>query len=344
MWWLLIILPSFFPCKIILLRMSPVHKLLYAWRSRGPRPLSQHRPGSWSRGSGPATPYQWAGLSLRDASCRHLSHPHPCLLLLSALSGLLRTSLFLTSIIYTRVHKRDGFQRVIIWSTFFNKEMQALTWKSLQEPAHYSERSVSSGARQTWVWAHVLSTHLIPDQLLHFSEPQFTYWQNRDNNMSLGRLFWGSVIMALKAWCFVGFYYIIIKNDFCHHHWFKEGLKHHWASLSLWKSRQRIKKERHHFADFDHSQSYGFSSSHVWIWEADHKEGCTPKNWCFQTVMLEKTLEHPLDCKGIAPVNPKGNQLWIFIGRTHPEAEALILWPPDVKSQLTEKHPDAGKD
>ena len=72
---------------------------------------------------------------------------------------------------------------------FFYKEMQALTWKSLQEPAHHSERSVSSGARQTWVWAHVLSTHLIPDQLLHFSEPQFTYWQNRDNNMSLGRLF-----------------------------------------------------------------------------------------------------------------------------------------------------------
>ena len=106
-----------------------------------------------------------------------LSHPHPCLLLLSALSGLLRTSLFLTSIIYTRVHKRDGFQRVIIWSTFFfYKEMQALTWKSLQEPAHHSERSVSSGTRQTWVWAHVLSTHLIPDQLLHFSEPQFTYW------------------------------------------------------------------------------------------------------------------------------------------------------------------------
>ena len=90
-------------------------------------------------------------LSETQAAGILLSHPHPCLLLLSALSGLLRTSLFLTSIIYTRVHKRDGFQRVIIWSTFFYKEMQALTWKSLQEPAHHSERSVSSGARQTWV-------------------------------------------------------------------------------------------------------------------------------------------------------------------------------------------------
>ena len=88
-------------------------------------------------------------------------------------------------------------------------------------------------------------------------------------------------------------------------------------------------------------QSYVFSSSHVWIWELDHKEGWVPKNWCLWTVELEKTLESPLDRK-IKPVNPKGNQSWIFLGRT--DAEAPILWPPDVKSCLIGKDPDAGKD
>ena len=80
------------------------------------------------------------------------------------------------------------------------------------------------------------------------------------------------------------------------------------------------------------------------MWELNHKEGWAPKNWCFETVVLEKTLESPLDCKEIKPVNPKGNQPWIFIGRTDAEAEAPVLWPPDVKSQLTGKDPDAGKD
>ena len=92
------------------------------------------------------------------------------------------------------------------------------------------------------------------------------------------------------------------------------------------------------------SQSYGFSSSHVWMWELDHKESWAPKNWCFWTVVLEKTLESPLDCKEIKPVNPKGNQSWIFIGRTDTEAESSILWPPDEKSRLFGKDPDAGKD
>ena len=91
-----------------------------------------------------------------------------------------------------------------------------------------------------------------------------------------------------------------------------------------------------------HSQSYGFSSSHVLMRELNHKEGWALKNWCFQTVMLEKTLESPLDCKEIKSINPKGNQPWIFIGRT--DAEALILCPPDVKSQLIGKDSDAGKD
>ena len=107
------------------------------------------------------------------------------------------------------------------------------------------------------------------------------------------------------------------------------------------KSRQHIKKQRHHFADKgSYTQSYDFSSSHVWMWELDHKEGWALKNWFFQTVVLEKTLESPLDCKEIKPVNPKGNQPWIFTGRT----DAPILWPPDAKSQLIGKDPDAGKD
>ena len=104
-----------------------------------------------------------------------------------------------------------------------------------------------------------------------------------------------------------------------------------------------VKKQRHYFADKGpSSQSYGFSNSHEWMWELDHKEGWAPNNWCFWTVVLEKTLESPLNCKEIKPVNPKGNQPWIFIGRI--DAEAPILWPPDVKSQLIWKDPDAGKD
>ena len=108
------------------------------------------------------------------------------------------------------------------------------------------------------------------------------------------------------------------------------------------KPRSHIKKQRHHFANKGlYSRSYDFSSSHVRMWELDHKEGWVMKNWCFWIVVLEKTLESPLDCKEIKPVNPKGYQSWIFIGRADPEAP--ILWPPDVKSQLTGKDPDAGK-
>ena len=104
-----------------------------------------------------------------------------------------------------------------------------------------------------------------------------------------------------------------------------------------------LKKQRHHFADKGpYSQSYVFSSSHVQMWELDHTEGWAPKNWCFLIVVLEKTLESPLDCKEIKPVNPKGNQSWIFFGRT--EADAPIFWPPDAKRRLTGKAPNAGKD
>ena len=92
------------------------------------------------------------------------------------------------------------------------------------------------------------------------------------------------------------------------------------------------------------SQSYAFSCSYVWMWELDYKENGVPKNWCFWTVVLEKVLDSPLDCKEIQPVNPKGNRYWMFIGRTDAGAETLILWPPDVKNWLIGKDPDAGKD
>ena len=92
------------------------------------------------------------------------------------------------------------------------------------------------------------------------------------------------------------------------------------------------------------SQSYGFSSSHEWMWELHYKESWAPKNWCFWTVVLEKTLESLLDCKEIQPVHPMGNQSWMSIGRTDAKAETPIFWPPDEKSWLMRKDPDAGKD
>ena len=104
-----------------------------------------------------------------------------------------------------------------------------------------------------------------------------------------------------------------------------------------------MKKQRHYFANKGlSSQSYGFCSSYVWMWEVDHKESWALKNWCFWTVVLEKTVESHLDCKEIKPVNSKGNQSWIFIGRT--DAEAPIFWPSDVKNWFIGKDPDAGKD
>ena len=107
---------------------------------------------------------------------------------------------------------------------------------------------------------------------------------------------------------------------------------------------EHIKKQRHHFADKGwYSQSCGFSSSRIWMWKLDHKEGWALKNWCFWTVVLEKTLESPLDSKEIKPVNPKGNQPWIFIGKTDAQAEAPIFWPPNAKCWLTEIYLVLGK-
>ena len=121
-------------------------------------------------------------------------------------------------------------------------------------------------------------------------------------------------------------------------------------TLTPWKKsydqpRQHIKKQRHYFVNKClSSQGYGFSNSCVWMWELDYKESWALKNWCFWTVVFEKTLESPLDCREIQPVHSKGNQSWIFIGRTDAEAETPILWPPDVKNWLIWKDPDAGKD
>ena len=120
--------------------------------------------------------------------------------------------------------------------------------------------------------------------------------------------------------------------------------------LTPWKEsynqpRLYFKKPRHYFANKGpSSQSYGFSSGHVWMWDLDYKESWAPQNWCFWTVLLEKTLESPLDCKEIQPVHPKGDQSWVFIGRTDAEAETPVLWPPQVKNWLIGKVPDVGRD
>ena len=137
------------------------------------------------------------------------------------------------------------------------------------------------------------------------------------------------------------------------------GLQNHcgwwlqpWNSKMLgpWKESydkpwRHIKKQRHHFANKGlYNQSYVCSSSHVWMWELDHKEGWAPKNWCLCTVVVEKTLESPLDCKEIKSVHPKENQPWIYFRRTAAIAETPILWPSDAKSWFIGKDPDAGKD
>ena len=121
-------------------------------------------------------------------------------------------------------------------------------------------------------------------------------------------------------------------------------------TLAPWKKsydqpRQCIKKQRHYFANKGpSSQGYCFSSGHAWIWELDCEESWARKNWCFWTVVLEKTLESPSDSKEIQPVHPKGDQSWVFIGRTDAEVETPIVWPPHAKSWFIGKDPDAGRD
>ena len=114
------------------------------------------------------------------------------------------------------------------------------------------------------------------------------------------------------------------------------------------KPRQHFKKQRHYFANKGPSSQscdfFQYPFSHVWMWELDPREGWVSMDWCFQTLVFEKTLKSSLDCKEIKPVNPKGGQPWISIGRTDAEAATPILWPPDAKCQLTRKDPDAGND
>ena len=120
--------------------------------------------------------------------------------------------------------------------------------------------------------------------------------------------------------------------------------------LTPWKKsydqpRERIEKQRYYFANKGlSSQGYGFSCGHEWMWELDYEEGWMLKNWCFWTVVLEKTLESPLDCKEIQPVHSEVDQLWDFFGRTDAKAETPVLWPPHAKSWLIGKESDAGKD
>ena len=151
-------------------------------------------------------------------------------------------------------------------------------------------------------------------------------WQIEEENVETERdfIFLGSKITA---------------DDDCSHE-----IKRH-LLLGRKASRQCSKRQRHHFADKGpHRQSHDFSSGHVWMWELDHKESWAPKNWGFWTVVLEKTVESPLDLKEIQLVHPKGNHSWIFIGGTDGKAETPVLWPPDAKNWLIRKDPDSGKD
>ena len=147
-----------------------------------------------------------------------------------------------------------------------------------------------------------------------------------------------------KKWNSDRYYFLRLQNH--HGQWLQPQNQ---KMLAPWKKsydkfRQHIKKQIHHFANKGpHSQSHGFSSSHVWMWELDHKEGWAPNNWCFQIVVLEKTLENPFECKNIKPVNPKVNQSWICIGRTVVEAEAPILWHLTWRDNSLEKTLRLGK-
>ena len=139
-------------------------------------------------------------------------------------------------------------------------------------------------------------------------------------------------------------YYLGLQN---HCRWWVQPWNE--KTFAPWKKscvqpRQHIKKQRHYFADkILSNQSYGFSTSHMWMWKLDYKESWELKNWCFWTVVLEKILKSSLESKEIQPVNPKGNQSWLFFGRINIEAEAPIFWPPDAENWLTGKVPDAGE-
>ena len=143
-----------------------------------------------------------------------------------------------------------------------------------------------------------------------------------------------------KQWDFIFLGFIITADGDCSH----EIKRHLLLGRKAMTNLDSILKSRDFANKGPSSQGYGFSSSHVWMWELDYKENRVPKNWCFWTAELEKTLESPLHCKEIQPVHSKGDQSCIFIGRTDAKVETPILWPPDAKSWLIGKDPDAGKD
>ena len=167
------------------------------------------------------------------------------------------------------------------------------------------------------------------------------YWENEDHGIwshhSMGNR-WGNSRNSVRLYFWAS---KITADGDCSHEIKRRLLLGRKVMTNL----DSIFKNRHYFAnEGPSSQGYGFSSCHVWMWELDCKESWALKNWCFQTVVLEKTLESPLDCKDVQPVHPKGDQSWVFSERTDVEAEIPILWPPDVKSWLIGKDPDAGKD
>ena len=148
----------------------------------------------------------------------------------------------------------------------------------------------------------------------------------------------GETVESVADFIFLGSK-ITVDGD-CSH----EIKRHLLLGRKVMTNRDRILKSRHYFANKSlSSQGYGFSSGHVWMWELDYKKSWAPKNWCLWSVVLEKTLESPLDCKEIQPVHPEGGKSWVFIGRTDVEAETPILWPPDVKNYSFEKTPMPGK-
>ena len=169
----------------------------------------------------------------------------------------------------------------------------------------------------------------------------FTWcWSLAGTVLSMTLLSWemGAIVRWLEHSLVLPFLGIGMRIDLfqsCGHCWVFQIC---WRiECNTWKEsydqpRRHIEKQRHYFVNKGPStQGYAFSSGHVWIWELNYKESWMPKNWCFWTVVLEKTLESPLDCKEIQPVHPKGDQSWVFIGRTDAEAETPILWPPDAE-------------
>ena len=172
-----------------------------------------------------------------------------------------------------------------------------------------------------------MSQNNLKDTLLWSDMCRVLGWENKDCGIWFHHFManrWGSNGNSERL------YFLGLQN---HCRWWLQPLNYN--TLAPWEKRydqprQHIKKQKHCFTNRGpSSQSYGFSSGHVWMWELDHKESGVAKNWCFWTAVLEKTLESPLDCKEIQPVHPKGDQSWIFSGRTDIEAETPILWPPD---------------